>query len=96
MPLYLRQKDPTKEGHFLMVEVDPAVADAQPIAQPASPTLSAGGRAKRYSCTACTPPTKFASVGVMSIHFQRRHKDLMEDKDSWRKYMETDGSDANS
>ena len=94
MPHFLRQRDPQREGHFLMIEATAELLGQSVPQQPASPTLAPGSRAKRYVCTACTPHSRFASVGVLSMHFQRRHKDLVEDRNSWRSYMETDDSGA--
>jgi hypothetical protein len=40
----------------------------------------------RHLCTACTPNKPFPTAGLLAVHFKRSHVELMEDKNTWRKY----------
>ena len=84
MPLFYRLKDAS--GRIQMVEQPELVLDPQPVVSPLTPTVEGVGM-KRYSCTACEPPKPFASAGVLSMHFGKAHKDLWEDKNSWRRHV---------
>lgn len=93
MPSFLWVKG--ENGRNRMVPVSAAPLDDTPIAQPAALTLSNGTVKKLYYCAACTPPKRFLKAGVAAMHFQRTHKELYVDRDSWRQYVKAidDGND---
>lgn len=85
MPLYHRVL--TDKG-YEMVEQDLPTFEQAPIILPelASPTLIPPA-STRYVCSVCKPAKKFNRPGVASMHFNKAHRDLMRDKDTWREYV---------
>jgi hypothetical protein len=83
MVLILRQKQ--ADGSFRMIEApveDPDMTIKLEAPQSAKPAAK-----KRFKCKVCSK--QFAGQGVLSMHFSKNHTDLVEDKDTWRNYVET-------
>lgn len=92
MPLFLRKKLPDGSG-YTMEEVTGQELGTVPLARPADPTLGTTAAKKRFRCKICKDT--FAGRGVYSMHFARKHKDMVETKDSWQKYVESiDGTNS--
>jgi hypothetical protein len=86
MPRYMRVL--AENGKFQMIEQPiPDEIEDVTLTQPITPSVAVQAGFKRYSCTACSPPRPFGGLGVLSMHFAKAHKELIEDKDSWRKYV---------
>ncbi len=51
--------------------------------QPSSVTFDNG---KKMKCSLCD--RRFRTAGIFAIHYTRSHKDLPQDKNEWRKYVE--------
>jgi len=83
MPHFWRVKDPVT-GKYEMKQVDPPSMLQQAPELPMNTVTIAPSA--RHICTACTPTKPFPTAGLLAAHFNRSHKDLVEDKDSWRKY----------
>ena len=82
MAHFWRIKDPAT-GRYEMKQVDlPLHAD--PLTLPMNTVTIAPS--VRHTCTACTPPRTFPTAAIMASHFNRTHKELVLDKDTWRKY----------
>lgn len=78
--LYLRIKE--GDGYRLVPVTDP---DQLLKKVETKPTASASLVKSMFVCSLCQK--KFPTPGVASMHFARRHKEYIEDKDSWRRYM---------
>lgn len=85
MPTFHRIK--TARGWVMREVPNVEPPKAEPIHHPLSTTVGEGTGFKRYSCTACSPVKPFAAPGVASMHFNKAHKDMVHDKDSWRKWI---------
>ena len=74
------------DGTYSMVEQLGSQTRPVPLIAPPI-TAGASGKLKRYFCTACTPPKPFASAGVASIHFAKKHAEKRVDGNSWRAFV---------
>lgn len=81
-----RRKDPVTGAYTIVPAEEPQSVQPITIAPPAGTTLKTA-KPKRFRCTACE--TKFAALGIFSMHFNRRHKELVVDRETWRTYVET-------
>ena len=83
MAHFWRIKDPVT-GRFEMKQVDLPL-QASPLGMNPMNSVTIAPSA-RHACAACTPPRVFPTAAIMASHFNRTHKELVLDKDTWRKY----------
>lgn len=88
MPHFLRKQILTGplKGQYENVMVSEAsveVVQHVVLSQPPSVTFDTG---KKLNCTICH--RLFRTSALFAMHYARSHKDLPQDKNEWRKYVE--------